>query len=527
MKDHQKKSSSAPINSSQRFINKVGILTGTVLLSGSAFAEPGTDKSRTVVKPDKPNLLFIWTDEQRRDTLECYGNKWLKMPNLNRLASKSVVFDRAYVSQPVCTPSRATVLTGLYPHTHGCTSNNIPLRKETRTIAEMVDPSYACGYIGKWHLGDEISAQHGFTHWRSIADMYRKYYSDPACLERFSDYHHFLVRNGFKPDKKTKDGKKIFSRIGAAGMPEKYTKAAFCANEAVDFIKKNKNKPFLLHVNIFEPHMPFTGPLNNTYDPSKLPVGPTFLRQPPVNASLRNRLAASWFKQTDTYNRKPLKGEAQWRRTMANYYGMVTMVDNAVGRILKALEQSGQADNTIIVFTSDHGDQMGNHHILAKCVMYEESVTVPCFIYVPWMKSCRIAGAFSQVDLTPTLLDLMGQPVPSHIQGVSRVKEMKAGSSLEDNPVFIEWNGNNGTHIPAGTPGKTAKRVKNQPWRTVVYRGWKLNLSPVDQCELYNLKDDPYEQVNLYHESAQKGRIKKMTMLIKQWQKKTGDGIKI
>ncbi len=129
------------------------------------------------------NLLFIWTDQQRADSLPCYGNAFASTPHLDRLASESFIFERAYCTQPVCTPSRASILTGLWPHTHGCISNNYPLAPESRTIAEQVGDRYHCAYYGKWHLGDELSPQHGFDDWVSIEDgIYRAYYSDSEML---------------------------------------------------------------------------------------------------------------------------------------------------------------------------------------------------------------------------------------------------------------------------------------------------------------------------------------------------------
>jgi arylsulfatase A-like enzyme len=127
------------------------------------------------------------------------------------------------------------------------------------------------------------------------------------------------------------------------------------------------------------------------------------------------------------------------------------------------------------------------------------------------------------VDLTPTLLELMGQPIPDKLEGVSRVREMRDGGSLEDNPVFAEWNGNDNTELPADTSPELVRRVKNQPWRTIIHKGWKLNLSPADQCELYNLNRDPFEQVNLFDAPNEKGRVREMTARLKEWQKKTKD----
>ena len=191
---------------------------------------------------ETPNLLFIFTDEQRFDTLSCYGNRIIQTPNLNALAERSVVFENAYVTQSVCTPSRSSILTGLYPHTNGCIANNIPLRRETSTIAEMAPTDYIRGYIGKWHLGDEVVAQHGFEHWVSIDDAYRGYYSKPEHLSVLSDYHHYLVRNGYEPDVEYGDTR-VFARTTAARLPEPFTKAAFVGQETSRFISENRDTP--------------------------------------------------------------------------------------------------------------------------------------------------------------------------------------------------------------------------------------------------------------------------------------------
>ena len=141
----------------------------------------------------KPNLLFIFTDQQRADTLGCYGNSLVQTPNLDGLAETSILFENAYVTQPVCTPARSSIMTGLYPHANGCTSNNIPLKPETPTIAEMVPSEYVRGYNGKWHLGDEVIPQHGFEHWLSVDDKYRSHFTRETYSPLLTDYHHYLI----------------------------------------------------------------------------------------------------------------------------------------------------------------------------------------------------------------------------------------------------------------------------------------------------------------------------------------------
>ena len=135
-------------------------------------------RTKEASNADKPNLIFIWTDEQQPFTMSVYGNDRIKTPNLNKLAGESIVFKHAYVTQPVCTPSRSSTMTGLWPHTSGCVSNNIPLPENVPCLPELInDTDYRTAYFGKWHLGDEIYAQHGFEEWEAIEDSYIQYYT--------------------------------------------------------------------------------------------------------------------------------------------------------------------------------------------------------------------------------------------------------------------------------------------------------------------------------------------------------------
>lgn len=186
----------------------------------------------------KPNLLFIWTDEQRADTMAVYGNTKIHAPNLNKLASESVVFEKTYVTQPVCTPNRSAVMTGLWPHTSGCIANNIPLPGDIRCMPELVnDPDYRTAYMGKWHLGDEIFAQHGFEEWVAIEDTYTKYYGKERDRSGRSHYHHFLIEHGYKPDSSNK-----FSRNFAARRPIEHCKPKFLELRACDFLRRQDRK---------------------------------------------------------------------------------------------------------------------------------------------------------------------------------------------------------------------------------------------------------------------------------------------
>ena len=476
-----------------------------------------------------PNLLYIFTDQQRADTLACYGNHQIETPALNGLAEDSFVFENAYVSQPVCSPARATMLTGLWPHAAGVPSCNVPLAADKPTIAEMLPAAYDTAFMGKWHLGDEIFPQHGFKTWVGTEDQYRRGYSDTDRLTEVSDYHHFLADKGHAPDMELL-GERVFSRHYAASLPEECTKAWYLGERASEYIREQGDDPFALCVSYLEPHPPHTGPLNDYYDPDSLPTGPAFMRQPPFDAPLLVRLMAAFYMQSENYG-LDLRTEAGWRALMARYWGNVTLVDRSVGKILKALEESGKADDTIVVFTSDHGELMGDHGILGKTLMYEESIKVPMLLRAPMLDDAldnatrRISGRFSHIDLVPTLLELLGLEARAELQGRSRVPVLQGRENLDNDDVFVEWSGEDG-HARAGLGEAEPNQSMVHQHRTIVTAdGWKLNLYGKGQGELYDLNSDPFELENLYHQDGQRGRIGELRDRIRGWQEETGDAV--
>lgn len=477
-----------------------------------------------------PNLLFIYTDEQAFNTLATYGNHAIQMPNLNRLAAESVVFDEAYVVQPVCTPSRSTLLTGLWPHQNGCTENNVALWPQVRCLPELIERGeYATAHHGKWHLGDEIFAQHGFEEFISIEDEYGRYYSPGRDRGQRSSYHQFLIEAGFSPQNRV-----TFGRGEAARLPEAFGKPAFVARAASRFIRENRNRPFILHANFLEPHMPFFGPRDDQYNPVDMLLPSNFDAVPGPNQPLKTRLMQEYYFRHG-HSGLPLRTEAEWRWMIANYWGLCSLVDTHVGTILNTLDECGLRDDTIIVFTSDHGDMMGSHRLLAKCVMYQEAVRVPLLIRLPGQRrGRRVAGPVSQIDVVPTLLDFMGQPIPPHLPGKS-LRSRMSGDAAAGN-VFIMWGGpNNGIIDRVGevaipdwmTEQASAAEIEaafRDPVRTVITPdGWKLNYSPLGEHEVYNLRQDPGETHNLAGEASVAGIINRLTDEIRSWQHTVAD----
>ncbi|MEZ5275086.1 MAG: sulfatase-like hydrolase/transferase [Opitutaceae bacterium] len=501
----------------REFLQKATLGTAT-LAAAARLSGQSSEAARPAVseRPVRPNLLFLWTDQHRGDAVPWAGDRVLNAPNLKALGERSFCFQRTYCTQPVCTPSRGSIMTGLLPHNHGSYTNNIRLDPAVRTIAEYLPDDTRTAYYGKWHLGDEAFAQHGFDEWKSIEDNYRQYYTDPSKMTTPSDYHRFLVSRGFPPSEIDEDSNQpVFPRSMAAAMREKYTKVSFLANEGEQFIRSQKSgKPWILSVNTLEPHPPTYGPLNELHDPAAMATGPAFNQPPGPGASRLHRETYTAFRKKG-YKNHPIDTDDDFRRLKANYYGLITMVDNAYGRILKALEESGQADNTIVVYTSDHGEMLGDHGLMQKSVFYEAAVTVPLAIHVPWLSRERIDfnGPFSQIDLVPTLLELMGQEVPDGLDGVSRAGCLADPSSWKDEDIVVEWNDGSDPTISGRS--------------LVTADGWKLNLYNGDGPELYDLKADPGELTNLASEPAQKERLRRLSRKILTWQAGHGDKLEL
>ena len=460
-----------------------------------------------------PNLLFIWADQHRGDTMPHAGNTVIKAPHLDALARESFVFRNAYCCQPVCTPSRGTIMTGLYPHNHRAVACDIHLPAQVLTIAERVSGDYLTAYFGKWHLGNELNPQHGFREWITIEDIIeRSHFSNPEDLKRRSSYHHFLVKNGFPTDTVDPlDGGAVFSFGREGVMDEKFTKCSFLAGEAERFLRQRRDgRPFLLSVSMLEPHPPTFGPWNDRYTPEQMPGGPAFGQPIGPGASRLHQRIAERFRKFgyDGHDIDDLDG---LRRIKANYYGLISMVDHACGRILRALKESGQAENTIVVYTSDHGEMMGDLRMMGKLVMYEPSVHIPLIVHVPWLqrRQTKFDGPFSQVDLMATILDLLGHPVEDKIDGQSRAGALRDPATWRPDNAVVEWH----DYSDRGCDCRSIVAVD----------GWKANFYRDDQPELYNLRNDPAEMRNVAVELANRDRLRRLFDWTREWQARHGD----
>jgi len=472
--------------------------------------------------PRKPNLIVFLPDQQRADTIACYGGKKVHAPNLNKLAAESVVFERTYVTHPVCTPSRSSLMTGTWPHINGCTRNSVPLDRRFRVFPELMqDKDYRTAYMGKWHLGEEGPAGRGFHQWISTEDH--------------GDYTNFLIAAGVTPDKQ--DGR--FSELVISNLPLELARPKFLEKHACEFIEKHFRDPFVLVVAFVEPHSPYNGPLNDEHPLSEIDLDPTAMFPESENIPLRYRLMREWQQAEAVLDRERLPTQLffgitpeEYRSIKQRYLGLVTLVDQSIGAILGCLEQFGLSDNTIVVHTSDHGDSLGAHHLFGKEVMFEEATRVPLLVRLPGHKRAKIVPQpVSHIDFVPTLLDLLGQP--KHLQCAGKsllplIREDTTATTLEN--IFMEWAPNR-TKIKKGTSlasRRMIKRAVDECTRALVSPdGWKLCLRDKDLNELYNLTDDPLETRNLYQDRQYASVTSRCATEIHRWQESVHDRLKI
>lgn len=308
----------------------------------------------------------------------------------------------------------------------------------------------------------------------------------------------------------------MFGRGFCCRLPEEHGKPAWIARQAVDFIDRQAGKPFALYVNFLEPHMPFFGPRDDQYDPNSIDL-PVNHEAMPDDSYPQKYVEKSSRMVPDGFPAQSERTEADWRKVRARYYGLCSLVDTHAGKILDKLKESGQWDNTVVVFTSDHGDMMGSHAQTAKGVMYEEAVRVPMLIKMHAQASMkRVEGAMSHIDVMPTLLDLMKQDIPGEMQGKSLKAVMESDNPRLDEDIVIEWNNSS----PDGQGPPKYKGKQNDERTLITPDGWKFAWSAEGKHLLFNHNDDPQEVTNLYGRDEHGARAADYMGRIRKWQKK-------
>jgi len=502
--------------SRRSFVRIAGLGSAAVVFGPKLFGQPAK-------LPRKPNLIVFLPDQLRRKSIACYGAEKVHAPNLNKLAATSTVFEQAYVTHPICVPSRSSLMTGTWPHANGCTRNGSILEPRFLCLPEMIaDKDYRTGYMGKWHLADEVFPQHGFEEWISTEDGYQKKFTAGRDPKAITDYSKFLISKGVKPDQK--DGS--FGQQFTTKLPIELRKPKFLETHACDFIEHHKGEPFILFIAFLEPHPPYSGPLNDEHPLNEIDIEPSANHplgpDTPLRYRLREEVLQKHFGTTPD----------EFRKTKQKYLGLITEIDRSIGAILGQLEHAGLTDNTIVMLTSDHGDMMGAHRLFGKGVMYEESAGVPYLVHLPGQQRLiRVAQPISHIDFAPTVLDLLGKSAHTQCVGRSRTALVK-GNEMPPEQIFLQWTSGRGLKkLKQGTklasPDQIRDAMSERTRGVISPEGWKLCLRDKDKNELYNLREDPGEEHNLYYDGRHQEVIARFTGEIHKWQESAGDTVKL
>ena len=396
-------------------------------------------------RTDHPNVIVFFTDQQRWDTTGVHGNPLDLTPNFDRMAQAGTHLYSAFTPQPVCGPARSCMQTGMYATTTGCFRNGIPLSDEHTTLAHVFrEAGYATGYIGKWHLADEEPVpqpkRRGYEHW--LAANLLEFTSDAYDAVLYNNDNRAVKLPGYRVDGLT--------------------------DAAIRFVDANQERPFYLFTSFLEPHH------QNHRDDYPAPHG------------YAERYRSRWIPP----DLAALGGSTH--QHLAGYYGMVKRLDEALGRLLDALTSLRLLDDTIMLFTSDHGCHFKTRNSEYKRSCHESSVRVPAALSGPgFAAGGQLRELVSLVDLPPTLLDAAGLPIPAQMQGRSILPLLRRDAA--------DWPGEAFIQISESQVGRA---IRTQRWKyCVVAEGKDGNRDPgsdrYTETYLYDLLADPHELTNL------------------------------
>ena len=461
-----------------------------------------TDTTSPVGPDQRPNILLLCTDQQRFDAVGCYGNEEIDTPNLDRLASQSVVFENCYVQNPVCSPSRASLMTGKYVAAHGLHSNGVDLPAGQELFSRrLADSGYDCGLVGKFHLA---ACKNGRSEPRQDDGMrVFRWAHDPYKGSSENGYHRWLQAS--YPDLYAAAMDASDPETTWDTMPTHAHYSRWIGNETIDFLQSSRkaDKPFFFVTNFFDPHHGFGAPQEyvDRYDPQSLSRPVTKDRElesaPPILTEASRASYAGHARGFTDYS------EQELQETKAAYYAMITLIDDEVGRILDALEEACLAENTLVVFTSDHGEMLGDHQLMLKGpFMYDCAVRVPLIMRWPdRIEPGRRSNLVQWVDLAPTFLQVAGEQVPAQYQGDSLIRLLDG----EDVPEWRDWalcQYRDSGH--SYEPEVHVTMIRHDQWKLIVHHGPPVT-ARARTGQLFDMVSDPQELDNRwddpeYHE---------------------------
>jgi arylsulfatase A-like enzyme len=490
------------------FLNKTIVVLGLFIFSFTFITYAKSGK--------KPNLLFIITDQQRFDALSIAGNQVLKTPNLDRLANQGVWFKNAYTQCAVCGPSRASILTGCTVENHGILTNGLADSgtKQSATIMPQKtfdqilfeNGGYHCEYYGKWHTPEFAAscyknpvknAVSGRSIFGSNGDV--RFYKDnylnqayPKPPLKSGELYDTFTERPYIPNMLDKRYGMTQTQVNNSGIsyaqpdlhgtiaiPDEHSLTAFRAKQTMEALERLKDSTFSITCSFHFPHAPM---LPSKYYSDMFPVD-----EMSVPVSISDQMLNSPYYNSNSRTKNPEYADPEKiKYLISDYYALVKEIDDWVGKILNKLDELGLAENTLVIFTSDHGEMLGAHGMREKNIFLEESAHIPMIIRLPGKiePESVVEGYVSTMDLYATILDYTGVAGP-----VSDGKSLRGLIDKTDKTngkyVVTEWL-NNGDKMPG---------------YMILIEGWKMFI-PYSETStvidaLYNLNDDPYEMNNL------------------------------
>ena len=432
-------------------------ITRRQFLAGAA-AVPLLAVNRAFAAEDRPSFAFILTDDHRWDWLGCAGHPWLRTPNIDRIAREGARFTNAFVTTSLCSPSRASFLTGRYAHSHGVINNQLPLDPAVPTFPQVLQRAgYDTALIGKWHMDGQEGPQPGFSRW--VSPKGQGLYHDPM----------FNI-----------DGRNVETPGYFTDIVTKY---------AVEWLRQPRKSPFCLYL----AHKAVHGNFECAVRHSKLYSDIQFTPRANINDTREGK--PQWVRNAKRF---PPGSEdyAALVQRVKDYSRTLMAVDESVGRILRTLEELGVIDSTVVVFAGDNGFFFGEHGLLDKRAAYEESIRIPLLMRYPRLirPGSLIEPIALNIDMCPTFLDLAGIELPKGVEGRSW-RPILSGRKTG-------WRGDFLYEYFYDSEAK-----KRPPMRGVRTERWKYITYPdSDNCaELYDLKNDPLEMRNLAGEPSAAG----------------------
>ena len=461
------------------------------------------------------NILFIMCDRLRADYLSCYGHLRLATPNIDRLAALGTKFTHCYVQATVCAPSRMSFYTGRYVSSHGATGNAVPLPVGERTLGDYLRAAgLRTALVGKSHATPDVEGikrlgldpEQGIGLFLTEAgfEPYARHdgiVTEQKLAQRAQAYNAFLqakgyagripwhdfANSGLDPEGRIASGWYMPNAKLPARVPEADSETAWTTDLGIDFIREQGERPWCLHLSYIKSHWPYVAPA-----PYHALFGPEDSGAParvereredahPVYRAFRHERASQAFARDEV------------RQTvLPAYMGLVKQIDDHIGRLLAVLQEDGRMDDTLIVFSSDHGDFFGDHWLGDKELFFETSVRVPLIVYDPALEASR--GATSDalveaIDLLPTFLEALGELIPGHVlEGRSLLPTIRGGRAPARDAVFSELDYSfyeARREVNVGPSEARAVMVRTSDWKLVHYDGFPP--------QLYDLANDPLE----------------------------------